>query len=67
MQVLELSGIGDPDVLQKAGIDVVVDLRGVGNNAQEHFYVPLTYRAGICLWYFVTTVLILSNRGKGRT
>ncbi|KAI9439676.1 alcohol oxidase [Lactarius indigo] len=35
-QVLELSGIGDPDVLRKADVEVVVDLPGVGNNIQEH-------------------------------
>ncbi|KAI0306215.1 alcohol oxidase [Multifurca ochricompacta] len=43
-QVLELSGIGDPDVLQKAGVEVVVDLEGVGNNIQEHLNVGLTYQ-----------------------
>ncbi|KAG6834311.1 hypothetical protein H0H93_010570 [Arthromyces matolae] len=33
-QILELSGLGDPEVLKKFGIDVVVDLPGVGNNLQ---------------------------------
>ncbi|KAJ6617536.1 alcohol oxidase [Mycena sp. CBHHK59/15] len=37
-QILELSGIGDKDVLRKAGVDVSIDLPGVGCNVQEHFY-----------------------------
>ncbi|KIJ43843.1 GMC oxidoreductase [Sphaerobolus stellatus SS14] len=35
-QILELSGIGDPNVLKPLGIDVKVDLPGVGANLQEH-------------------------------
>ncbi|KAH9988154.1 alcohol oxidase [Russula vinacea] len=42
--LLELSGIGDPDVLKTAGVEVVVDLRGVGNNVQEHCFTGITYR-----------------------
>ncbi|KAF5367873.1 hypothetical protein D9615_010490 [Tricholomella constricta] len=44
-QLLELSGIGDPDVLSKFDIPVVVDLPGVGKNLQvssEHVTVPYT-------------------------
>lgn len=35
-QILELSGIGSPAVLQKAGVEVVVDLPGVGENLSDH-------------------------------
>ncbi len=35
-QILELSGIGSPAVLEKAGIDVLVDLPGVGDNLCDH-------------------------------
>ncbi|KIA75450.1 hypothetical protein HK57_00094 [Aspergillus ustus] len=35
-QILELSGIGDPDVLSAAGIDVKVANRAVGANVQDH-------------------------------
>lgn len=35
-QILELSGIGSPSVLQKAGIDVIVDNPGVGENLNDH-------------------------------
>lgn len=34
-QILELSGVGDKDVLEPLGIEVVEDLKGVGNNCQE--------------------------------
>ncbi|KAH0581539.1 hypothetical protein H2248_011253 [Termitomyces sp. 'cryptogamus'] len=33
-QILELSGIGDPEVLKSFGIEVAVNLPGVGNNLQ---------------------------------
>lgn len=35
-QILELSGIGSPSILSKAGIDVVVDLPAVGENLNDH-------------------------------
>lgn len=35
-QILELSGIGSPTVLQKAGVDTIVDLPGVGDNLSDH-------------------------------
>ena len=35
-QVLELSGIGNPDILKAAGIECKVELPGVGENLQDH-------------------------------
>lgn len=35
-QILELSGIGDPEVLKKAGVECKVENKGVGNNFQDH-------------------------------
>lgn len=35
-QLLELSGIGNPEVLEKAGIEVKVNNPSVGENLQEH-------------------------------
>jgi len=35
-QLLELSGIGRPDILKSHGIEVVHDLPGVGENLQDH-------------------------------
>lgn len=39
-QILQLSGIGPKEVLDEAGIDVRVELPGVGNNFQDHHYIP---------------------------
>jgi choline dehydrogenase-like flavoprotein len=35
-QLLELSGIGDPNVLQRAGVDCVIENIAVGANFQDH-------------------------------
>ncbi|KAL6237830.1 hypothetical protein BDW75DRAFT_228356 [Aspergillus navahoensis] len=35
-QILELSGIGDPDVLAAAGVECSIENRGVGANVQDH-------------------------------
>lgn len=42
-QILELSGIGDNRILESLGIETVVDLPGVGANAQEHVWTSLVY------------------------
>jgi choline dehydrogenase-like flavoprotein len=42
-QILEFSGIGDPAVLSKFGIPVIINLPGVGNNFQDHPYVGVVY------------------------
>lgn len=42
-QVLELSGIGRKDVLEKVDVPVVLDLPGVGQNVQEHVLHGMTY------------------------
>jgi len=36
-QLLQLSGIGPPDLLRRLDIDVVAPLRGVGENLQDHY------------------------------
>jgi choline dehydrogenase len=43
-RLLELSGIGDPDVLDNAGIRTQMALRGVGNNLQDHYVTRLCFR-----------------------
>ncbi|OAG07777.1 alcohol oxidase [Paraphaeosphaeria sporulosa] len=35
-QILELSGIGSPEILSRAGVDVVVELPAVGENLNDH-------------------------------
>ncbi|HEX4833692.1 MAG TPA: choline dehydrogenase [Trebonia sp.] len=42
-QLLQLSGVGDPDELSALGIDVVAELPGVGENLQDHLEVYVQY------------------------
>ena len=42
-QILLLSGIGPSAHLQEMGLDVVMDLPGVGQNLQDHLAIVLTY------------------------
>ena len=43
-QLLELSGIGQGELLQSHGIEIVHELRGVGENYLDHFSPRLTWR-----------------------
>lgn len=43
-QLLELSGIGQGDLLQSHGIDVVHELPGVGENLQDHLQIRCAYK-----------------------
>lgn len=43
-QLLELSGIGNPDVLAKAGIEPRVALAGVGENYIDHYATRMNWR-----------------------
>jgi choline dehydrogenase len=42
-QLLQLSGVGDAAHLDKAGVEVVADLPGVGENLQDHLEVYIQY------------------------
>jgi choline dehydrogenase len=42
--VLELSGIGQPELLQSLGIEVKHELRGVGENYRDHFAPRMNWR-----------------------
>jgi len=42
-QILQLSGIGDPDRLKAAGVTPVHALKGVGENLQDHLDVTLSW------------------------
>ena len=42
-QLLELSGIGNADILQRAGVPVVAHLPGVGENLRDHLHVRLSF------------------------
>ena len=41
--LLQLSGVGPADVLKQAGVEVVKDLPGVGENLQDHLEVYFQY------------------------
>ncbi len=43
-QLLEVSGIGRGDVLQRNGIPVLQELKGVGENLQDHYMVGCQWR-----------------------
>jgi choline dehydrogenase len=44
-QILMLSGIGPADHLRKHGVEVKLDLPGVGKNFHDHMFFPITYRS----------------------
>ena len=44
-KILQLSGIGDQKHLKNLGIDIVHDLRGVGENLQDHLEVYIQYKS----------------------
>jgi choline dehydrogenase len=46
-QLLELSGIGDPQILAPLGIPVVADLSAVGRGLQDHLAVNYYYRSRV--------------------
>lgn len=43
-QVLQRSGVGPKALLEEAGIEVVVDLPGVGSNLQDHAVTGVSYK-----------------------
>ncbi|KQS87430.1 MULTISPECIES: GMC family oxidoreductase N-terminal domain-containing protein [unclassified Rhizobium] len=43
-KILELSGVGRPEVLSEAGIDVTHALPGVGENLQDHLQIRTVFR-----------------------
>lgn len=42
-QILELSGIGDPEVLKAAGVECKIENKGIGNNLQDHSLTIVTW------------------------
>ncbi|HEY1332064.1 MAG TPA: choline dehydrogenase [Actinomycetota bacterium] len=59
-QTLQLSGIGDPELLRGLGIDVVAPLPGVGEHLQDHLEVYVQY--GCKLPVSVAPGLLWRNR-----
>jgi len=76
-QLLQLSGIGPGAVLQQAGIEVIHDLPGVGENLQDHleFYFqfrchkPITLNAELNPWrkFLIGSRWLLTRKGLGAT
>ena len=56
-KLLELSGIGNPDILRRHGIKAIHELRGVGENLRDHY-------AAILKWRFNRPGLSLARRGR---
>ena len=54
-QILMLSGIGNPDTLQEAGVKTVHDLRGVGENLQDHLDILMNWRTKDLITAYSTT------------
>jgi choline dehydrogenase-like flavoprotein len=50
-QLLMLSGIGPPDELRRHGIEVKVELRGVGKNLQDRYEVGVVNRMAFEQWH----------------
>ncbi len=46
-QLLQLSGIGDPPLLKRHGVPVLVELPRVGQGLQDHLHITHTYRARV--------------------
>ena len=44
-QILMLSGIGPAGHLEEHGVEVKLDLPGVGKNLHDHLFFPITYRS----------------------
>lgn len=59
VQILELSGIGDKDVLDNFNIDTKLHIPGVGNNIQDHIHAISTFGRRIPSTYIVQEMLNL--------
>src|SRR5207244_267446 len=57
-KLLELSGIGNSEILRSHGIDVVRELNGVGENLRDHY-------AAVMKWKFNKPGISIAARGRG--
>lgn len=60
-QLLQLSGIGPADLLRRHGIDMQVDLPGVGANLQDHLQIRAVYKVN-----HVPTLNVLAGSWLGK-
>ena len=76
-QLLQLSGVGDASALGALGIDVVADVRAVGQHLQDHLEVyiqykclqPVSMQPALALWRrpFIGAEWLFLRRGPGAT
>jgi len=76
-QILQLSGIGDPEALHPHGIEVKHVRKGVGSNLQDHLDVALTWECPLPITLYSMTKglrrlgvglsYMLTGKGVGRT
>ena len=64
-QLLELSGIGNPAVLQEHGIDVAHPLPGVGENLQDHLQMRMIFKIEGCVTLNQRAGTLLGKMGMG--
>ena len=57
-KLLELSGIGNPEILSEHGITPLHDLPGVGENLRDHY-------AGVMKWRFNKAGISIAKVGRG--
>jgi choline dehydrogenase len=57
-KLLELSGIGNPEILSAHGVAVTHALRGVGENLRDHY-------AALLKWRFNRPGISIARRGRG--
>jgi choline dehydrogenase len=57
-KLLELSGVGNPDILRQHGIPIAHELRGVGENLRDHY-------AAVMKWTFNRPGISLAKKGHG--
>ncbi|SEF42388.1 choline dehydrogenase [Vibrio hangzhouensis] len=77
VQLLQLSGIGPKKVLQQAGVELIHELPGVGENLQDHLEVYFQYhcsqpitlnsKLGLISKGLIGTEWILTRKGLGAT
>jgi choline dehydrogenase len=60
-QILQLSGIGPGEVLRQQGVEVKVDLPGVGANLQDHLQIRTVFKV-----HGVKTLNVLANSWWGK-
>mgnify|MGYP001827921802 CR=1 FL=1 len=46
-QIMQVSGLGPGEVLRAAGVEVVKDMAGVGENLQDHFHARFVYEVSL--------------------